>query len=176
MKNVTIAALAIVVLLSAACGTTAAPAATTAPAAATSAPAAATSAPAAAVAGNITIWDGYHVGDNEEKTINQLIDGAKKQFPGATITVLEVPFDQLFNKFETEAATGGGPDMYIAPNDSLGAEVSCSRSPSETGQSCRPMLLGGVGVVYLSYIRVLVQANVSSSQNTKRWDGAWLTT
>ncbi|MBI5032687.1 MAG: phosphate/phosphite/phosphonate ABC transporter substrate-binding protein, partial [Chloroflexi bacterium] len=73
--------------------------------------------------GTITIWNGYHTGDNEEKTLNQLLDAAKKAFPDAKINVLEIPFDQLFNKFETEAATGGGPDMYIAPNDSLGKEA-----------------------------------------------------
>src|SRR5712692_10306249 len=113
MKRFTFAAILMAALLLAACG---GPAATTAPA--TSAPAASST-----VKGNITIWNGYHTGDNEEKTINQLVDAAKKQFPNATINVLEIPFDNLFTKFETEAATGGGPDMYIAPNDSLGKEV-----------------------------------------------------
>ncbi|HEX7588617.1 MAG TPA: extracellular solute-binding protein, partial [Anaerolineae bacterium] len=106
-----IAALAIVT----ACAPAPAPAATAVP------PTAASS--GATVKGAITIWDGYHTGDNEEKTINQLVAAAGKQFPDAKITVLEIPFDQLFNKFETEAATGGGPDMYISPNDSLGKEV-----------------------------------------------------
>jgi arabinogalactan oligomer / maltooligosaccharide transport system substrate-binding protein len=110
---VTVALLAALAVMAASCGGAAAP---------TAAPP--TSAPTGgAVTGTITIWDGYHTGDNEEKSINQLLDGAKTQFPNATITVLEIPFDQLFTKFETEAATGGGPDMYIAPNDSLGKEV-----------------------------------------------------
>jgi arabinogalactan oligomer/maltooligosaccharide transport system substrate-binding protein len=43
--------------------------------------------------------------------------------PNVTITVLEVPFDQLFNKYETDTAAGGGPDLYTAPNDNLGSEV-----------------------------------------------------
>jgi arabinogalactan oligomer/maltooligosaccharide transport system substrate-binding protein len=47
----------------------------------------------------------------------------KKDNPDLKLTVLDVPFDQLFTKFETEAAAGGGPDLYIAPNDSLGKEV-----------------------------------------------------
>ncbi len=103
------------------------PAATQPPAqpAATTAPAQ-PSAGGGDVTGTITIWDGYHTGDNEEKSINQLVDAAKKQYPNATINVLEIPFAQLFNKFETESATGGGPDMYIAPNDSLGKEVRTS--------------------------------------------------
>ena len=37
--------------------------------------------------------------------------------------MLEVPFDQLFNKYETDTAAGGGPDMFTAPNDNLGSEV-----------------------------------------------------
>ncbi len=101
---------------------TAAPKPTEAPKA-TTAPTSAPAASGGTVKGAITIWNGYHTGDNEEKTLNQLLASAQKQFPDAKITVLEIPFDQLFTKFETEAATGGGPDMYIAPNDSLGKEV-----------------------------------------------------
>ncbi len=116
-------------LVAVGCGGAAAPTQappTTAPSQPTTAPAQPTSAPATTggdVTGTVTIWDGYHTGDNEEKSINQLLDQAKTKFPNATITVLEIPFDQLFTKFETESASGGGPDMYIAPNDSLGKEV-----------------------------------------------------
>ena len=109
-KLALIAAFIAVLAIAAACAPAPAPTAAPAPSGAT-------------VKGTITIWDGYHTGDNEEKTINQLVAAAGKQFPDAKITVLEIPFDQLFNKFETEAATGGGPDMYIAPNDSLGKEA-----------------------------------------------------
>lgn len=106
---------------------TAAPAAATAaPAAATAAPAAATAAPEAAgpkITGEVTFWHAYHAGGAEEETLNALIKEIEAANPDAKITVLAVPFDQLFNKFETEAAAGGGPDMFIAPNDSLGKEV-----------------------------------------------------
>jgi arabinogalactan oligomer/maltooligosaccharide transport system substrate-binding protein len=113
---------------------TSAPAAepTAAPAAeATAAPAAEpTAAPAAGgametpkVTGDVTLWHAYGAGGSEEATINKLIEQAKADNPEANITVLAVPFDQLFNKFETEAAAGGGPDMFVAPNDSLGKEV-----------------------------------------------------
>ncbi len=98
----------------------------TKPPAATNVPGgAATTAPSAGgnVTGTITLWHGYHASGSEETAINTLVTNAKKQFPNATINVLEVPFDQLFNKFETEAAAGGGPDMFTAPNDSLGKEV-----------------------------------------------------
>jgi arabinogalactan oligomer/maltooligosaccharide transport system substrate-binding protein len=71
----------------------------------------------------VTLWHAYHTGGSEEKALNQLLDQAKKDNPDAKITVLAVPFDQVFNKWETETAAGGGPDMLVAPNDSLGKEV-----------------------------------------------------
>ncbi len=124
-KLLVIGALLMALVLAVACGS---PAATSVPPTAapqvqpTTAQVQPTKAPSGP-SGTLTIWDGYHTGDNEEKSINQLVASAKTQFPNLTINVLEIPFDQLFNKFETEAATGGGPDMYIAPNDSLGKEA-----------------------------------------------------
>jgi arabinogalactan oligomer/maltooligosaccharide transport system substrate-binding protein len=137
-------AITLMALLLAACGGTAAtPTAAPAPAAEaptaapaaeapTAAPAAEapTAAPAAGgamdgskITGDVTLWHAYGSGSAEETAINQLIEKAKADNPDANITVLAVPFDQIFNKFETEAAAGGGPDMFIAPNDSLGKEV-----------------------------------------------------
>ena len=122
-----LAIMAALAVFAAACAPAAAPAPTAAPATAAPAAPVATTAPTAApkpaASTTITIWTGYHTGDNEEKAINQLVEAAKKDMPDVKITVLEIPFDQLFNKFETEAATGGGPDMYIAPNDNLGKEA-----------------------------------------------------
>lgn len=78
---------------------------------------------AAPITGAVTLWHAYGSGGAEEKALNQLIEQAKSDNPEAEITVLAVPFDQIFNKFETEAAAGGGPDLWIAPNDSLGKHV-----------------------------------------------------
>lgn len=127
----------------AACGTTAttpAPAtgATTAPAAgaATTAPAGATTAPAGATpampvatpampAGNaeVTLWHAYGTGSSEEEALTELIANAQKAMPQAKITVLQIPFDSIYSKFENEVSAGGGPDMFLAPNDSLGSQV-----------------------------------------------------
>lgn len=107
-----------------ACGPTATPTevATQAPAAPTTAPA--TEAPTAAPAPvTLTIWHGYHAGGSEESTINTLVAQYMKDHPNVTVTVLEVPFNDLFNKYETDTAAGGGPDMFTAPNDNLGNEV-----------------------------------------------------
>ncbi len=109
-----------------ACG----PAATQAPAAtqppsATQAPAA-TQPPAATATTapiELTVWHGYHAGGSEEATINQIAADYQKANPNVKLTVLEVPFNDLFNKYETDTAAGGGPDMFTAPNDSMGNEV-----------------------------------------------------
>jgi arabinogalactan oligomer/maltooligosaccharide transport system substrate-binding protein len=105
-----------------ACGPAATAAPTTAPAA-TQAPAA-TTAPTVAIT-TLTIWHGYHAGGSEESTINTIVSNYMAANPNVKITVLEVPFDQLFNKWDTTVAAGGtgGPDMFTAPNDNLGTEV-----------------------------------------------------
>lgn len=102
-------------MLLAACASKATP---TQPPAATQAPA--TEAPQAV---KLQLWHAYHTGENEEKAINQILDQYRKDHPEVTIDVLAVPFDQIFNKWETEVAAGGGPDMFTAPNDNLGNEV-----------------------------------------------------
>ncbi|HUS16161.1 MAG TPA: extracellular solute-binding protein [Chloroflexia bacterium] len=143
-KQSGLAMLVIMMMLVTACGgadptaTVPAAAPTTAPAAVntpttgamapTTMPAAATPATGGAmmpkVTGALTVWHSYTSGGSAEVAAFQKgLDQFKKDNPEATVTVLDVPFDQLFNKFETEAAAGGGPDMFIAPNDSLGKEV-----------------------------------------------------
>lgn len=75
------------------------------------------------VTGSITLWHAYGTGSSEEAAINTLIENARAAFPEAEINVLQIPFDQIFNKFQNEVSSGGGPDMFIAPNDSLGDQV-----------------------------------------------------
>lgn len=106
---------------------TAVPAQPTAvPAQPTAAPVQPTAAPSAGgdqITGEVTLWHAYGTGSSEEKALTQIIDKIKADNPGATINVLQIPFDQIFNKFETEAAAGGGPDMFTVPNDNLGNQV-----------------------------------------------------
>ena len=71
----------------------------------------------------LNLWHAYQTGSSEEAALTTLVANAAAEFPDVTIAVLQVPFDQLFNKYQTESAAGGGPDLFVAPNDSLGDMV-----------------------------------------------------
>ena len=70
------------------------------------------------VTGKFSLWHGWT--GVEEETLTSVINNLKQANPGLTIDVLAVPFDQLKNKYTTEASTGGGPDVLISPKDWIG--------------------------------------------------------
>ncbi len=116
-------------ILLAACG---APAATEAPAApaATEAPAApaATEAPAptaepTAAPVEVTFWHAYGTGSAEETALTKVLAQAAIDMPQYKINVLQIPFADIYTKYRTDVAAGGGPDMFVAPNDSLGDDA-----------------------------------------------------
>jgi arabinogalactan oligomer/maltooligosaccharide transport system substrate-binding protein len=78
----------------------------------------------AQLSGDLTIWHAYGSsgGNAEFKAFSRIIEGIEALNPDLNLTVLEVPFADLYTKFETESAAGGGPDLYIGPNDNLGKE------------------------------------------------------
>lgn len=131
MKNklsVLFGLLLIASMVLAACGTpapTEGPAATDAPA--TEAPTeAATEAPTeepAAEPVEVTFWHAYGTGSAEEAALTQVLEQAAVDLPQYKINVLQVPFSDIFNKYRTDVAAGGGPDMFIAPNDALGDDA-----------------------------------------------------
>ncbi|MEA2606495.1 MAG: arabinogalactan oligomer / maltooligosaccharide transport system substrate-binding protein, partial [Chloroflexota bacterium] len=90
-----------------------------------SAPAASVGAPSAApLTGSLTIWEAYGAsGTSEKDAFDKIVGNVKTANPGLTVTVTDVPFNNLFTNFETQAAAQSGPDMYIAPNDSLPNEA-----------------------------------------------------
>ena len=103
---------------------TEAPAATQAPAATEAPTEAATEAPtAAAAAAEVTLWHAYGTGSAEETALTSLLEQAKTDLPNITINVLQVPFNDIYNKYRTDVAAGGGPDLFVAPNDSLGDDA-----------------------------------------------------
>lgn len=117
-----------VAIFAAACST---PAASTAPSASPTAPATtapsgepATEAPTT-LSGELTIWHAYGSsgGNAEFKAFSRIVEGIQAANPDLVLNILEVPFADIYKKFETESAAGGGPDMFIGPNDSLGSEA-----------------------------------------------------
>jgi arabinogalactan oligomer / maltooligosaccharide transport system substrate-binding protein len=115
-------------IIAAACGPsggTTAPssAASTAPSTEPGASAPAESQAPAALEGDITLWHSYGSGGGETGALDTVVAAVKAANPGLNLTVVEQPFDQIFTKWRTEIAAGGGPDMFIAPNDDLGKDA-----------------------------------------------------
>lgn len=71
----------------------------------------------------VTFWHAYGTGSAEEVALQKILEQAKTDLPKYDIQVLQVPFNDIFNKYRTDVAAGGGPDMFIAPNDDLGNDA-----------------------------------------------------
>jgi arabinogalactan oligomer/maltooligosaccharide transport system substrate-binding protein len=69
----------------------------------------------APLTGTITLWHGWK--DNEILSLNDVIVAFQALHPDVQFDVLYVPFDDLRGKFETDAATGGGPTVLIGAAD-----------------------------------------------------------
>jgi ABC-type glycerol-3-phosphate transport system substrate-binding protein len=67
------------------------------------------------VSGKIVLW--HALKDTETIGLNTIIENFKVDNPEVEFEVLFVPFDDLRNKYETAAATGGGPDLLIGGDD-----------------------------------------------------------
>jgi arabinogalactan oligomer/maltooligosaccharide transport system substrate-binding protein len=65
----------------------------------------------------INIWHGYI--ETEEATFSEAVNKFTAANPNIKIEVLAVPFDQLQNKFQTEAAAGGGPTLILGLQDRM---------------------------------------------------------
>lgn len=72
-------------------------------------------APVPEVLGTVTLW--HALTESEAPALNAVIAAFQDQYPGVQFDVLYVPFDDLRGKFETAAATGGGPTMIIGAAD-----------------------------------------------------------
>jgi len=119
-----ISILLIAMFVLAACQPAATEAPTTVPAEATPVPAEPTAVPMEQV--EVTFWHAYGTGSAEEVALAKLLESAKTDLPNITINVLQVPFNDIYNKYRTDVAAGAGPDMFIPPNDSLGDDARAS--------------------------------------------------
>lgn len=116
----------VVAIIAAACGSGTATTAPESAAPASSAPKsmAPESAAPATLSGSLTVWHSYGSGAGTEATaLKTVTDKILAANPDLKLTIQDIKFDDLFKKFELEAASGGGPDLFIAPNDSLGKEA-----------------------------------------------------
>lgn len=85
------------------------------------APAAAQEGEGADFEGELVFWHGL---GTEADIVNQTILPAwSEQYPNVAIEVLQVPFDLLQNRYNTEVSAGGGPDVLLGPSDWLGQYV-----------------------------------------------------
>jgi arabinogalactan oligomer / maltooligosaccharide transport system substrate-binding protein len=76
------------------------------------------------LSGDLTVWHSYGSGaGTEAQALKEVTDKIKAANTGLNLTIQDIKFDDLFKKYELEAASGGGPDLFIAPNDSLGKEA-----------------------------------------------------
>jgi arabinogalactan oligomer / maltooligosaccharide transport system substrate-binding protein len=91
--------------------------------AASATPAGSGEAPGGALSGEITLWHSYGSGGGETGALDKALAAVRAANPDLTIEVVEQPFDQIFNKWRTDVAAGGGADMFIAPNDDLGKDA-----------------------------------------------------
>jgi maltose-binding protein MalE len=92
------------------------PAAVVAPTEAPAAPVVvATEPPVETLKGTVTIWQAWK--EAEITSLNEVIAAFQAANPDVTFDVLYVPFDDLRGKFETAAATGGGPSVLIGSAD-----------------------------------------------------------
>ena len=96
----------------------------TTPSAGASGGASASAGATGALKGELTVWHSYGSGAGTEATaLKTVTDKIIAANPDLKLKIQDVKFDDLFKKFELEAASGGGPDLFIAPNDSLGKEA-----------------------------------------------------
>jgi maltose-binding protein MalE len=71
--------------------------------------------PAPSLTGTITLW--HSLKEGEIEGMAAAIESFQEQYTSVNFDVLFVPFDDLRGKFETAAATGGGPTLLIGAAD-----------------------------------------------------------
>ena len=71
------------------------------------------------LSGSLKLWHGW-TGAEADTLNKEVLPAWTAAQPNVKVEALAVPFDQLKNKYSTEAATGGGPDLLIGPLDWVG--------------------------------------------------------
>ncbi len=67
------------------------------------------------IAGTVTLWHSW--GETETLALETIIEAFQDTYPDVRFDVLYVPHDNLLDRFETAAYTGGGPALLLGPAD-----------------------------------------------------------
>jgi arabinogalactan oligomer/maltooligosaccharide transport system substrate-binding protein len=123
-----VTALGALAIIAGACGGGASPTPAPGTAGPSAAPTGNASAPpsgAPALSGTLTIWDTYGSGGSAEAdAMIAAMALAKTTFPDLTVERVNVPFSDVYKKINAGWGAGDAtPDMFIAPNDSLGVQT-----------------------------------------------------
>ncbi len=74
----------------------------------------------AAPTGVITLWHTFDPGSADETALNAIITNAEAAFTGLDIQPEYHSFGTIYDDYTQAYNTGSGPDLWIAPNDTLG--------------------------------------------------------
>ena len=104
---------------------------------------------ASTLEGTISLWHAWE--EHEIESLNKVLAAFQDMHPGVEFEVLYVPFDDLRDRYETAAATGGGPSILIGGADwgpalfdaELISDVT-GRTPDSLLQTISPAALGAV--------------------------------
>jgi len=72
------------------------------------------------IEGDITLWHAYQSGSTDESALSALIKNAQDHFPDLSVNVLQIPASEIVRDYQIDVIAGGGPDMFLAPNNGLG--------------------------------------------------------
>lgn len=81
----------------------------------------------AVITGTYRILNAYIPGSGEELGLRTVVSAAIAANPGLSVTLVYAPFADIFDSWNTQVGAGGGPEMLIAPNDSLGNDARAGR-------------------------------------------------
>ena len=73
-----------------------------------------------AIEGDITLWHAYRSGSTDESVLSALIKNAQDHFPDLSVNVLQIPASEIVRDYQIDVIAGGGPDLFLAPNNGLG--------------------------------------------------------
>ena len=81
--------------------------------------------PAGGLTGDLTVWHSYGSGaGTEPDAFNATLANVEAANPGLKVTVAPQPFNNIFDNWKLEVASGGtSPDLMIVPNDNLGQQT-----------------------------------------------------